>query len=198
MVEFETSSDSAIAFKALSYRRLGNAVLYLEKGPSGMFSKPQGEHQGQETKLDPALEVAKRVAEATDAATTDEPNSTLYLKNLSFATTTPQLQALLSSIIGYSFARVATKNDPVRGTLSMGYGFVGFQTREAAKKALSGLTGFEIDGKVLDVKFAQRDTEASASKADAGLGKGFAKSTKVLVKNIPFEATKKDLRGLFR
>jgi multiple RNA-binding domain-containing protein 1 len=40
VVEFANAMDAGRAFRALSYRRLGNAVLYLEKGPKGMFQNP--------------------------------------------------------------------------------------------------------------------------------------------------------------
>jgi multiple RNA-binding domain-containing protein 1 len=60
------------------------------------------------------------------------------------------------------------------------------------------LQGFELDGKVLDVKFAQRGADEAEAGKDAKAKEGKAKGTKVLVKNLPFEATKKDVKELFR
>ncbi|WVN85548.1 multiple RNA-binding domain-containing protein 1 [Cryptococcus depauperatus CBS 7841] len=200
VVEFENHMDAGRAFKALAYRRLGNAVLYLEKGPAGMFKSDPGEKivSTQQKLEEEAKALADKIAGIPEEANEDdEAGATLYLKGLNFATTTAHLQAVLSTLPGFSFARVQTKPDPKRHgeRLSMGYGFVGFRTREAASKALKGLEGFEVDGKHLQVKFAQRGTEEDREKANENGGK--TKSTKVLVKNLPFEATKKDVRELF-
>ncbi|TFY83410.1 hypothetical protein EWM64_g595 [Hericium alpestre] len=77
--------------------------------------------------------------------------------------------------------------------LSMGYGFVGFKTAEAAQKAVKGMQGYVLDGHALAVKFAGRGVEEQEPE------KGAAKSrtTKMLVKNVPFEATRKEIRELF-
>jgi hypothetical protein len=40
--------------------------------------------------------------------------------------------------------------------------------------------------------------EGRDSKADAVPGKAKSKTTKMIVKNVPFEASKKDIRDLFR
>ncbi len=197
VVEFENSLDAGRAFKSLAYRRMGNAVLYLEKGPVGMFKETAIPAVTQEAE---AKLLAEKVANAAKDAPdpTDEAGSTLFLKNLSFSTTTDRLSTILSTLPGCSFARVHTKPDPKRPgeRLSMGYGFVGFNTRKAANNALGGLQGFEVDGKALEVKFAQRGVEEKEEKG--GELKGKTKSTKVLVKNLPFEASKKDVKELFR
>ncbi|WVQ85516.1 multiple RNA-binding domain-containing protein 1 [Cryptococcus sp. DSM 104549] len=204
VVEFDNAMDAGRAFKALAYRRLGNAVLYLEKGPVGMFKSAKPEVAPVSTK-EKVEEEARLLGEKMEGLRevpdpSDEAGSTLFLKNLNFSTTTPRLATVLSSLPGFSFARVQTKPDPKREgeRLSMGYGFVGFKTKEAANKALQGLEGFEVDGKRLEVKFAQRGAEEDREKGkDKGELEGTTKSTKVLVKNLPFEATKKDVRELF-
>ena len=198
VVEYKLASDAQKAFKALSYKRLGNAVLYLEKGPINMFTAPAGPTPAEKEAAEKAA-LAERMEQNNREmpAEGDESGSTLFLKNLSFNTTTTRLQSVLSSLPGYSFSRVQTKPDPKRPgeRLSMGYGFVGFKTRQEAQKALGGLEGFEIDGKALEVKFAQRGAEEDTSKSkDLG---GATKSTKVLVKNLPFEVSKKEVRELF-
>ncbi|KAK8865652.1 multiple RNA-binding domain-containing protein 1 [Kwoniella newhampshirensis] len=204
VVEFENSMDAGRAFRALAYRRLGNAVLYLEKGPVGMFKAAST--TAPTTTQAKAAEEGRLLAEKVSALPenpdpSDEAGSTLFLKNLNFSTTTAQLGVLLSSLPGFSFARVQTKPDPKREgeRLSMGYGFVGFKTKDAADKALKGLEGFEVDGKKLEVRFAQRGVEEDRKedKKKSGEMDGKTKSTKVLVKNLPFEATKKEIRDLF-
>lgn len=203
VVEFENAHEAGKAFKAVSYKRMGNAVLYLEKGPVGMFKdlstlKSANDKEEEEKRLLAEKVASADTRDAPDA--TDEAGSTLFIKNLSFNTTTERLTSMLSSLAGFSFARVQTKPDPKRegARLSMGYGFVGFKTKDSANRALSGLQGFEVDGKALEVKFAQRGVDDAGVAKGKGEMKGVTKSTKVLVKNLPFEATKKDVRELFR
>lgn len=203
VVEYKVESDAGRAFKALAYKRLGSGVLYLEKGPIGMFkSDAQG---GIVTDAADKEALAQRVAANEDglarevAGEDDESGSTLFLKGLSFNTSTQKLQSILSTLPGYSFARVQTKPDPKRPgeKLSMGYGFVGFKTKAEARKALGGLEGFEIDGKTLEAKFAQRGAEEETGKGGAKGQVGSTKSTKLLVKNLAFEVSKKEVRELF-
>jgi multiple RNA-binding domain-containing protein 1 len=147
------------------------------------------------------------IAEQEDGsgADADEPalsaGTTLFVKNLAFSTTAERLTGVFRGLSGFSFARVQTKPDPKRPTvsgaeaprLSMGYGFVGFKTAEDAKKAMKSMQGFILDGHSLHVKFAGRGTEDDPK--DNTVAK--SRSTKMIVKNVPFEATKKDIRELF-
>lgn len=216
VVEYEQADDAFKAFKGVSYKRLGNAVIYLEKAPEGLMRDVDDMEVEDDTPASggkEADEVLKRVAAASNTAenkedgntgeTTNEAGSTLYVKNLSFNTTTERLESVFSSLPSFVFARVSTKPDPKNAgaRLSMGFGFLGFKTRDAATKALKGLKGYKLDGHELEVKFAQRDREGEELDAkkggNAGEGKK-GKTTKMIVKNVPFEASKKDIRDLFR
>ncbi|EMD35195.1 hypothetical protein CERSUDRAFT_116663 [Gelatoporia subvermispora B] len=208
VVEFEHADDGKRAFKALAYRRLGNAVMYLEKGPMGMFAEGSA---APSAGGDPAIKSAASKAEPVklpdqiaaaadeDRATEDEPplssGSTLFVKNLSFATTSAGLSAIARHLPGFAFARVQMKPSPNEPgeRLSMGYGFVGFKTKDDAKRGAKALEGTVLDGHALSVKWAGRGTEDDAKAEDAVKAKG----TKMIVKNVPFEATKKDIRELF-
>ncbi|OCH87831.1 hypothetical protein OBBRIDRAFT_795808 [Obba rivulosa] len=206
VVEFEHADDGGRAFKALSYRRLGNAVMYLEKGPIGMFAEgsaaplADGEPavKSAASKAEP-VKLSEQIATAEAGGADDEPplsaGSTLFVKNLSFATTEAGLSAIARHLPGFAFARVQTKPAPNKPgeRLSMGYGFVGFKTKEDATRGAKALEGTVLDGHALSVKWAGRGTEDDA-KADEAVK---AKGTKMIVKNVPFEATKKDIRELF-
>jgi multiple RNA-binding domain-containing protein 1 len=205
IIDFEEEGDAASAFKSVSYRRLGNAVVYLEKAPDGLFDGTISAEE-ETKKISPADQLAeeakKRVEGAPEGEDEVEAGSTLFLKNLSFATTSERLHAVFSSLPSFAFARVSTKPDPKNATgprLSMGFGFIGFKTREAAKKAMSGLKGFKLDGHELEVKFAQREADVDGGKAKGGASDAKKKkTTKMIVKNVPFEASKKDIKDLFR
>ena len=212
VVDFERADEAAKAFRAVAYRRLGNSVVYLEKGPLGMFADGPGPGSSSTSILGhvgtggPELR-AVRVAEqamgvAVDGGEGDEEGqpsiaggTTLYVKNLSFATTQERLTKVFQHLPSFAFARVQTKPDPKKpnGRLSMGYGFIGFKDADGAKKALGSMQGFVLDGHALHVKFAGRGQDEKA----VDVKKGAGRTTKMIVKNVPFEATKKDIRALF-
>jgi len=206
VVEFEQADEAAKAFRAVAYRRLGSSVVYLEKGPMGMFQETTDAAGNSGRTLVTAFKPIT-IAEQEDGsgADADEPalsaGTTLFVKNLAFSTTAERLTGVFRGLSGFSFARVQTKPDPKRPTvpgaeaprLSMGYGFVGFKTAEDAKKAMKSMQGFILDGHSLHVKFAGRGTEDDPK--DNTVAK--SRSTKMIVKNVPFEATKKDIRELF-
>ncbi|KAI0689011.1 hypothetical protein BC835DRAFT_1283850 [Cytidiella melzeri] len=200
VVEFEHPDEGRKAFRAVAYRRMGDSIVYLEKGPVGMFSD-----------LEPAASTTTPVTVAgvqpvviADASVGAEElplsaGATLFVKNLSFATTSDRFSQAFRNLPEFSFARIQTKPDPKRpasenARLSMGYGFVGFKSSDAAKQAMKSMQGFVLDGHALVVKFAGRGAEDSDGKVGA---KTKNHSTKMIVKNVPFEATKKDIRELF-
>ncbi|KAG2343892.1 RNA-binding domain-containing protein [Suillus weaverae] len=206
VVEFEQADEAAKAFRAVAYRRLGSSIVYLEKGPMGMFQEAADATGNTGRTLTTAFKpITIAEQEAASGADADEPalsaGTTLFVKNLAFSTTAERLMQVFRGLSGFSFARVQTKPDPKRPTvpgaeaprLSMGYGFVGFKTAEDAKKAMKSMQGFILDGHSLHVKFAWRGTE-DEPKDNTAAKSG---STKMIVKNVPFEATKKDIRELF-
>ena len=71
---------------------------------------------------------------------------------------------------------------------------VGFKNADAAKKAMKSMQGFVLDGHALVVKFAGRGADEEGGKDGK---KVKSHTTKMIVKNVPFEATKKDIRELF-
>lgn len=205
VVEFNAPDEATKAFRAVAYRRLGNSVVYLEKGPLGMFV--EGEIPEPTIPMPSsgsgvqAIKIAEQ--EMGDAVPGgEEPSitggSTLYVKNLAFSTTQDRLTQMFRHLPSFSFARIQTKPDPKRPDgprMSMGYGFVGFKDIEGAKKALLSMQGFVLDGHALHVKFAARGTEEEGKDKDPAKSK--SRTTKMIVKNVPFEATKKDIRELF-
>ena len=215
VVDFERPDEAAKGFRAVAYRRLGNSIIYLEKGPLGMFDEhfiPTGKDD--ETSSNPqtissAIRVPEQsIADISKPADSDQDLSiqhgtTLYLKNLAFSTTQDRLAKIFSHLPSFSFARVQTKPDPKcpGGRLSMGYGFIGFKDTEGAKKALKSIHNFVLDGHALHVSFAGRGADESESSRSTDptttTSSSNSRTTKMIVKNVPFEATKKDVRALF-
>ncbi|CCO28792.1 Multiple RNA-binding domain-containing protein 1 [Rhizoctonia solani AG-1 IB] len=198
VVEFIHAVDASKAFKAVAYRRIKDSIIYLERGPAGMFK--QLPNSGSPDPKHPSVASAVEPVSVSDAVADDSeipPGATLFVKNLAFATTEEVLNTAFRSLPGFAFARIQTKPDPKRpgARLSMGFGFVGFRSVESAQRALSGMQGAIVDGHALQVKFAKRGEVDHQGSATASVGA--TKTTKVIVKNLPFEATKKDVRELF-
>lgn len=206
VVDFEQPHEASQAFRAVAYRRLGNSVIYLEKAPLGMFSSKVEGRDATAASAD-VVTIAEQSAGAS--LEEDEPTlslgSTLFVKNLSFSTSTERLAEMFCNLPSFSFARIQTKPDPKRparsgqseGRLSMGYGFVGFKDVEGARKALKSMQGFVLDGHALHLKFAGRGTADDTDHKSKDSAGPKNKTTKMIVKNVPFEATKKDVRELF-
>lgn len=208
VVDYEHPVDAQQGFKSVAYRRLGNSIIYLEKGPLGMFEgevHPKASSSESE-RLPKSTQLSENVMDLDETDTTDtqsvKTGTTLYLKNLSFSTTSERLAAVFSSLPSYSFARVQTKPDPnparPGARLSMGYGFIGFKDPESAKKALKSIHAFVLDGHALNASFAGRGVEDEKEVAESSKGSSKSRTTKMIVKNVPFEVTKKDIRDLFR
>ncbi|KAF7302233.1 hypothetical protein MIND_00790300 [Mycena indigotica] len=197
VVEFARADQAKKAYHAVAYSRMGNSVVYVEKGPMGMFG--DGPVVARTEGAPPSEARVVKIAEQTTYGDTEEiepslaSGTTLFVKNLSFATTNERLVSVFGNLPSFSFARIQTKPDPKRpgGRLSMGYGFIGFKEQEGAQRALKSMQGFVLDGHALHVKFAGRGTEGQESKESSK-----SRTTKMIIKNVPFEATKKDIREL--
>lgn len=208
VVEYERPDEAAKGFRAVAYRRLGNSIIYLEKGPLGMFVEGfvrKADKQTEPIASSSTIRVAEQIVDGPEAAPVGEGEpsiqggTTLYLKNLAFSTTQERLNQIFSHLPSFSFARIQTKPDPQRpggARLSMGYGFMGFKDAEGANKALKSVQGFVLDGHALHVSFAGRGTDDVSKGNDQGVGSK-SRTKKMIVKNVPFEATKKDIRDLF-
>ncbi|KAF2476142.1 RNA-binding domain-containing protein [Lindgomyces ingoldianus] len=191
IVEFANSAQAKSAFKSLAYRKVKDSILFLEKAPKDLFKEGV---------------VAPSASVGTKSSATDllqdavEPEltttSTLYVRNLNFSTTTQHLSEIFARLAGFRSAKVKTKNDPKRGTLSMGFGFVEFNGVEAASAALRAMDGYNLDGHKLQIKASHKGADAAEERRKEDVAKKAA-GTKIIIKNLPFEASKKDIRALF-
>ncbi|KAF9929920.1 hypothetical protein FBU30_001079 [Linnemannia zychae] len=212
IVEFLQPSEARSAFSHLAYRRFKDTILYLEKAPVGVFSTkydPEMKNKRAEKKAADEIEEAlsKKVTstQLMDATTTavdshDADNlegATLFIKNINFKTTDEGLRKAFANVDGIKSTLIRYKPDPKNPgkTLSMGFGFAEFSSKDKAMAAMKAMNGFILDGSKLEIKFSDR----SASKGDGKKGRVAPKDhgTKLLIRNIPFEATKKDIQGLF-
>ena len=80
-------------------------------------------------------------------------STNLYVGNLSFQTSTSQLESLFADFGEVASAQVITDRDTGQ---SRGFGFVEMNTSDQANSAISGLNGREIDGRNLKVNAAKQ------------------------------------------
>ncbi|GJJ68797.1 multiple RNA-binding domain-containing protein 1 [Entomortierella parvispora] len=212
IVEFLQPSEARSAFSHLAYRRFKDTILYLEKAPVGVFQNkydPEMKNKKAAKKADDEEEEAlsKKVTstQLMDATTTAEDaqdvdnmeGATLFVKNINFKTTDEGLRKAFAAIDGMKSTMIRHKPDAKNPgkTLSMGFGFVEFVSKEKAVAAMKAMNGFILDGSKLEIKFSDRGTK-SENKTKARIAPK-DHGTKLLIRNIPFEATKKDIQGLF-
>src|SRR5271154_7350790 len=82
----------------------------------------------------------------------------IYVSNLSFHTTDEDLQSMFSEFGEVSSAKVITDRETGR---SRGFGFVEMPDEAAAKQAMQGMEGKEIEGRMLSVSVAKEKEERS-------------------------------------
>jgi RNA recognition motif-containing protein len=80
-------------------------------------------------------------------------SNNLYVGNLTFNTSTADLESLFATHGEVSKAQVITDRDSGR---SRGFGFVEMATAEAAQAAIDALDGHNVDGQPLTVNVAKQ------------------------------------------
>jgi len=227
LVEFLEVGEAKRAFRALAYSKCNGVPLYLEWAPVRLLeSGARAEQPGDTAAVSGAAVVGADTDAAAggagqpadgDGEDADEDHAetegcTLFVKNLNFKTEDAALRALFEHNFTVRSASVVHKRDPHSGarTMSMGYGFVELSTPAEAAAALRRMNGARLDDHILQLKLSARSSaRASAPPAAAsstsvsrrssrgsGAGRQHA-SNKLVVRNVPFEASKREVRELF-
>ena len=202
IVQYDRSDHARSAFSGLAYRKFKDSILYLEKAPRNLFQdrpvssdfQPDGLAKPQEAK--PSVTEMLESNDASDSAN----RSTLFVRNLNFVTTTERLREFFQPLEGLMSARVKTKSDPKKPgqLLSMGFGFLEFQNKNNAQAALAAMDGHRLDGHELHIRMSHKAIDAAEERRKEDQARKKAgRKTKIIIKNLPFEASKKDVRSLF-
>lgn len=200
IVEFARPDEAQKAFRGMAYRKMGDSILFLEKAPKNLFEgsaaprsvapEARGKDQGFSTADTFAAD------EADDGLAT----ATLFVKNLNFSTTNEKFLEVFRPLDGFVAGRIKTKPDPKRPgqTLSMGFAFAEFKTKAQAQAALAAMNGYKLDQHELLVRASHKGKDAAEERRrEDNAKKVAARRTKIIIKNLPFQATKKDIRSLF-
>ncbi|KAI3395105.1 hypothetical protein diail_1785 [Diaporthe ilicicola] len=200
IAQFSQPVACRTAFAKLAYRRLGSSILFLEKAPADLFGDQQTSTQQPQADRPAGVQKISGTDLLEQADDQDSQDTTsLYVKNLSFDTTTAQLTDAFESLNGFVHAQVKTKTDPKKPgqVLSMGFGFVHFRSKVQAEAAVKAMNGFVLDNHTLAVKASHKGHDAAEEKRrDDRAKKAAGQRTKIVVKNLAFEASKADLRRL--
>ncbi|KAI5432708.1 hypothetical protein KIW84_020129 [Lathyrus oleraceus] len=202
LVVFLEAAEAKAAFRGLAYKRYKDAPLYLEWAPSNVVSPKStskdnemnsgiGEKDVKRQKLEQDVE---RISDVEIDPDRVEARS-LFVKNLSFKTTDEGLRKHFSQHMKEGkFLSVKVKKHLKNGkNVSMGFGFVEFDSTETATSVCSDLQGSVLDSHALILQLCHVKNDGKVQKRV----EKDKSSTKLLVKNVAFEATKKDLRQLF-
>uniref|UniRef100_W5MP23 Probable RNA-binding protein 19 n=1 Tax=Lepisosteus oculatus TaxID=7918 RepID=W5MP23_LEPOC len=201
IVEFLEPAEAKRAFSRLAYTKFQHVPLYLEWAPMGVFTQPAPAKQEQpptDSEQVPESE-SKTAAEAQSSEEEEEsiPGCTLFIKNLSFSTTEETLKSVFSKCGAVKSCTISKKKDRAGALLSMGYGFVEFKSPTSAQKALRQLQHCTVDDHQLEVKISERATKPVVVSSRKKQMAKKQTTSKILVRNIPFQATGKELRELF-
>lgn len=203
LVIFLEPAEARAAFRGLAYKRYKDAPLYLEWAPSNILSlDPAPDNETKNTMIIGEQEAKKVILEqqvegiSQDEIDPDRVESrSLFVKNLNFKTTDESLRKHLSENMKEGkILSVRIKKHLKNGkNVSMGFGFVEFDTMETATNICRDLQGTVLDGHALILQLCH------AKKDEKVLNKtgNEQSSTKLLARNVAFEATEKDLRQLF-
>ncbi|KAB5549932.1 RNA recognition domain-containing protein [Coniochaeta sp. 2T2.1] len=200
IVQFVQPAHAKAAFARLAYRRIENSVLFLEKAPKNIFTDSAVPAPAKDDRPAGVQKVSVTELLERDDGKDQLETASLFVKNLDFKTTTEVLAETFKPLDGFVSARVKTKTDPKKPgqILSMGFGFVEFRSKEQAQDAFKVMDGYVLDGHVLSVKASHKGLDAAEERRREDVAKKVAgQRTKIVVKNLPFEATKKDIRVLF-
>jgi multiple RNA-binding domain-containing protein 1 len=200
IVEFARPDEAQKAFKGMAYRKLGDSILFLEKAPKNLFEGAAAPRE-----LAPEVRGKDSGFSTADTFAADEADdgmatATLFVKNLDFSTSNEKFLEVFRPLDGFLTGRIKTKPDPKRPgqTLSMGFGFAEFKTKAQAQAALTAMNGYKLDQHELVIRASHKGKDAAEERRQQDTAKKVAaRRTKIIIKNLPFQATKKDIRSLF-
>ncbi|XP_075069988.1 putative RNA-binding protein 19 [Mixophyes fleayi] len=207
IVEFLEPTEAKQAFRKLAYTKFQHVPLYLEWAPINVFSSSPTVMKTEPIK-DTKIEEQEKECVETQTEQKSEPDEeddeeetlqgcTLFIKNLNFSTSEETLREVFSKVGAVKTCTISKKKDKQGSLLSMGFGFVEYRTPEQAQKALRQLQHCTVDGHQLEVKLSERATKPSVSSDRKKQNNNKQKSSKILVRNVPFQATVKEIRELF-
>ena len=171
-------------------------VLGVEKEAKVVEEKEEKKESEEETKTEEETTRKREEPSETHTVGEEAESTALYIKNLNWKTTEEGVRGLFGKVEGLKSVTLPKKKGPNGELLPMGFGFVVYENRQQALKALNRFNEKALDGHVLQLKFSARKDVVTTKKRKVTEA-GNEGNTKLLIRNIPFEATRNELRELF-
>ncbi|ONK55952.1 uncharacterized protein A4U43_C10F2630 [Asparagus officinalis] len=179
-----------------------DAPLYLEWAPGDILAPNQKSEQDEpsdtvyeQSSKNVSLEQTLEGILEEDIDPDRVESRSVFVKNLNFKTSDESLKKHFNNNIKSGSIKSAMVKKHVKNgkNVSMGFGFIEFDSIETATNICKDLQGTVLDGHALNLQLSRSKREGQVpKKKDKDLS-----STKLLVRNVAFEATEKDLRQLF-
>lgn len=201
LVVFLEAAEARAAFKRMAYKRYKDSPLYLEWPPADVLCSHQKLEKTESGNTVSEPDKRLLLENALGGTMEDEidpdrvESRSLYVKNLNFQTTNETLQKHFSDLIksGKIKSVKVQKHNKNGKMVSTGYGFIEFDSVETASNVCRELQGTILDGHALSLQICRiKKSEEVSKKKDKELS-----TTKLIIRNVAFEATVKDLRQLF-
>eukprot|EP00889_Picochlorum_renovo_P007719 jgi/Picre1/34749/NNA_002215.t1 len=213
IVEFSSSHDASNAFKKLAFKRYRSVPIYLEWAPRDIFSHHKSSKSSMEkapTGLDTSHKETRKVDPVGAALTslqngTDEStdSSTIFVKNIAFKTKKQGFEKHFRDTVRscggeLKSAKIAQRKLKDGKQVSAGFGFVECSSEDVARRVIDALQGSSLDGHNLVLQLSQgTPSSLPQEQAKNAAPDTKAASSKVLIRNVAFEATRADLVNLF-
>lgn len=221
LVDFIEPYEAKKAFTKLAYSQFKSAPLYLEWAPENVFVKSslkadsnddksnepnislENQESDENTEIKSSeIDETKNIINVTEETDLGEPenDTTLFVKNINFKTTEDSLRAHFSDAGKVHSVSIAKKKDPKNPgqLLSMGYGFIQYYRKEHANNALKLIQCSTLDGKTLELKRSERGNINEVRTSKKSNKDTIQNGTKILVRNVPFQANRNELHEIFR
>jgi multiple RNA-binding domain-containing protein 1 len=199
LIEYGHSVDARMAFKKLAYKRYRHVPLYLEWAPLSASSTGAAYADNDAASAKNGLEESK----LEDAVNDDGGVSfSIYVKNLNFVTSEDKLREVFEEHVPVRAVKIPVKAAPIKRArqsdvqdaklVPMGYAFVECDSDQSVRAAIQALQGKVVDGHALELKRSSK--QIVVKKAPTATGKN---PTKLVCRNVPFQANRKELLQLF-
>lgn len=193
------SAAAPTAAAAASSAKAGSGAAAAAAPAPAAAAGKSGKDSKTKAAAAPEAELLTGLAEAQAE---EAESSSIFVKNLAWGTEEAALRkhfdAAVSAAGGTVRAvKVAKKKGPDGKQLSAGFGFVECSSEAVAKAAVKALQGSDLDGHKLVLQLSLKKPAASAAAAGGKRKAGLPDTSKMVVRNVAFEATRKDIMGLF-